>query len=271
MRPVWAYSLHGIFLQLRAGKAYYSHSIHDFVAPLVVGAYMVCLQHGFPIKRGGAVTLTPRLRRFYQTRLGRFFMPTLYYYFCHEAWTPPGPYVENSRQIFSLTVPNLVISPPPRLVNARWPQKPPGTTLLLAPTFHKGVSLPDRLLEWGIFDPESRLVKLLVEERLSIRIRPHPVDAASLSKLHFPPWLKLDASVDSVRALENAGLVITDASSIGFDALFMGVPVYFLAPSAKEFVQNQVGLFDNILLEIRQRSVSNVEQAIRVFLSKTQS
>ena len=49
---IYAYSLKGIYLQLRAKKIYWTHGLNDFIPSLVIGSYIVGLQHGLPGKNG---------------------------------------------------------------------------------------------------------------------------------------------------------------------------------------------------------------------------
>lgn len=257
---VWAFSPRGIALQLSAGTIYYSHSIADFVAPLTVGANIVCLQHGYPAKHGGASN--PRNDEFkrFGGRWGRLFAPFAYYYYCHEVWSPRGIFVENTEKIFSVTKPRIIVSRPPRLWDFR-PWTHPGT-ILLAPTHFQYEGLRGRLSRWGIPGPDSATFEILRREQLRLVLRPHPLDAEEAAGLSLPTYVDVDKSPSSVGSLEDCRLLITDASSLAFDAAELGISYFFLSDELERFIATEVGLFESVRSHMMNSAVTSVGEAI---------
>ena len=55
--PIYAYSWKGIYLQLHAKIAYYTHKVNDFFAPAIFGAEIIALWHGVPFKKIGTAVV----------------------------------------------------------------------------------------------------------------------------------------------------------------------------------------------------------------------
>ena len=265
--PVWAFSPRGLCLQLRASKAHYTHSIFDYISPLLVGARIVCLQHGYPVKRGGAEIVDDGFRAQLQRRRMGDIAPWTYYYFCHEVWTPDGPFEENTRRVFALSSPDVIVTAPPRLWNLKHSPRP--NQVLFAPTYFSTIPITERLQRWGITDSNSPLASILRDHSLQLIFRPHPVDIEFMPMLNLPSNVRLETSLQGSSSFVESAAVVTDASSIGFDAIQLGIPTYFLQPDLAYFNREEVGIFENVLEQMLTRSVTSIEEAIQRFLSLT--
>ena len=265
--PVYAYSLKGIFFQLRASRAYYTHSVFDFISPLIVGARIVCLQHGYPIKKGGAANRASEFSALFSRPLLGDTSPYVYYYFCHEVWTPPGVFEENTRQVFAHSNPKIVVEVPPRLWGLR--ASPNKQRILFAPTYSNVTGLEDRLTEWGFFDNNSPLIRSLRKYGLELVFRPHPAEVEQVGDSAMASGVKIDYLTSAEVLVSTSGAVITDASSIGFDSMQLGIPTYFLKKDLQAFQSVEVGIFENVLAIINKRSVSSLEEALLDYVSKS--
>lgn len=258
--PVLAQSPLGVWLQLRAEKVYYSHSVFDFTSPLIVGAFITCLQHGFPVKRGGSATRNSGSVSSFRKLLIEKLIPYSYYYFCHEVWTPPGIFAENTRAVFQLGSPSIKEQRPPRLELVHL--KPETGKILFAPTHMTAVDFGQRVEEWGLISEESPVAKCLHENSLTLALRPHPIDADSASQLPLIQNVLLDTTDNVHDTLGDYEFLITDVSSLGFDALELDIPVRFVLSDFEKFAEDEIGIFENVFPLIYELASPSLSGAI---------
>lgn len=273
--PVFAFGPQGIWSQLTASRAYYSHAIFDFVSALVIGSHIVCLQHGFPIKRGGSALKTgppvslagkilkrsgfpvSRVRRILNTHV----FPYAYYYYCNEVWSPPGVFAENTSKVFRVGAPRIVVATPPRL--APVVIRPEPGLVLFAPTHMAGLHVAQRIEKWGFGRGDVSALALLQDYGLRLHFRPHPIDVEEVELLDFNPLISIDLAPDVHERLGSYEAVITDVSSLGFDAIFLGIPVRFLLDELTIFQSGAVGIFDSVLPEVVSRGSQTLPGAVK--------
>jgi hypothetical protein len=260
--PVLASSMLGVWLQLRAQRVYFTHSIIDFNSPFVMGARIICLQHATALKRGGAAVANYRKKKGLRTLLKRYLFPYSYPYFCHEVWSPPGIFVENTREIFALTAPKIVIQQSPRL--AAIVVRPSRGKILFAPTSIKFLPLVERLQTWGLLDSNSDAVKFLQRNDLQLWLRPHPIELENVESIFFPHPVKIDSTVDVYESLGSYAHVITDFSSIGYDSREVGIPTSFLTTDLDRFQVGEVGHFPNVLDELHTVGLNSLLQILQL-------
>ena len=251
--PVYAYSLKGIFLQMRAKNAYYTHKIDDFVAPLIMGAKITALWHGVPFKKiGAAENHEIEISNFKKTirRLRTYLLPYSYYMYCDFVICPDKRFEDNYRQCFSFSKPEIIIQQLPRNVYAKINSKE--RKILYAPTYRRYRSITDVLLETQILS--SEFINFLRKFDITFVIRPHPIDAQSVAELLTKsPQIKIDLSEDIYETLTTYSLFITDYSSLWYDSEFLGLPCLFLSDDIDEYLAEN-GLFSDFVSLLRQKS-----------------
>lgn len=268
--PIWAYSPRGIVIQLRAAEAFYSHAIFDFVSPLVVFARVVSLQHGYPIKRLGAAASKNQFLNYPLVR-GIYFIlfRHSFPFFCHEVYSPPGLFEKNTAEVYAYTNPLIRVEPYARIQSM---QNYVGdiNSILFAPTFSRNENLDDRLRKWGLLDG-NRERSALRSAGMSITFRPHPIDVeqAGLLTHDFPHQLDYSDSYHS--DLHRYVGLITDVSSIAFDAMEIGMPVYFLRKDVEEFDEMSSGIFPRIKSAMLEHSTEDIFEAATKLIAIAQS
>ncbi len=259
---IYAYSLRGVWLQLRAGEVYFSHGIFDFFSPLVVGGFITSLQHGYPIKNLGGLSKSNRwMKKEWLRRVFLLIFPHAYPHYCHRVFSPAGQFLENTKRMYAFTSAEVVVKTYARLRHTK-PYNPVGKKILLALTFSKSVPLALRLERMGLLDPE-RLSSTLEKENLRLVVRPHPIEIDQARELGLGTELTFDYSEHYNESLGSYLAIISDASSIAFDAIEIGSPVFFLADELAMYSLNENGIEDNIAEGLMQLSTPNFETAIK--------
>lgn len=256
---VYSRTFRGFWLQLRASKAHYSHSIFDLDSPLICASTVVCFQHGFPIKLGGVADprnnwLVKNPAKF----LIRHIVPYTYVYYADEVWTPGGIFEENSKAVFSLTNPELIVRSPPRLGNVVLNQVKGKT--LVALTYSETRTCRQKLLELGFLRGSKREFTLDLESDVSVHVRLHPLEEGQIAESELVHPAVLDRTPSIHESLGLYQLLITDFSSIGFDSLELGIRTIFWTRYLDEFASNEIGLFQNVVEEIEANGLDEPSQ-----------
>ena len=92
---IYAYSIKGVFLQMFAKKVFWTHGLNDFIAPLVIGSYIVGLQHGLPGKK----TIQKNRSKLYY-KIKNLVLPFMNNDYCHEVWSPNSFYDPYMLEVF---------------------------------------------------------------------------------------------------------------------------------------------------------------------------
>ena len=82
---------------------------------------------------------------------------------------------------------------------------------------------------WSLLLGSSRLAELARSAGLEVVFMPHPNLAPYLQDFGLPPWIRVVsyATEDVQKLLTGAGVVVTDYSSVAFDAALVGRPVVY--------------------------------------------
>lgn len=244
--PIYAYSLKGIFIQLFAKKAFYTHKLDDFVPPLIMGAEITALWHGVPFKKIGAAehgeTDASALRKCIRKIRARV-MPYSYYMYCNNVVCPDPEYEDVFRRCFANSAPKILIEQYPRVQYARKIAKQ--RKILYCPTYRKNRKLADVISSVGILG--AQFSKWLQSNDVVFIIRPHPIDAEKLDVISLPERIEIDTSLDLYETINQYPVVLTDYSSIMYDAEALGINVFLLADDVQEYAADESGLFEGFL------------------------
>lgn len=269
-RIVYAFSPKGVWLQLRARNVYFSHSIFDFFSPLVVSGYVTSLQHGYPIKNlGGLSKSNPWMKIKWLRRIFLWLFPHAYPHYCHRVFSPPGLFLTNTIRMYGFTTSEVVVKQYAR-IRATKPYSPQGRKILLALTFSKSVPLKSRLERLGL-QRVSSISSVLDREELELVVRPHPIEIEQAKSLGSPPGVTFDFSENYQESLGSYLAVISDASSIAFDAIEVESPVFFMADELAAYELTENGIEENVLHGIMHLSTANLETAIGEILETVRS
>lgn len=232
--------------QMSSRRTYYSHGIFDFTSPLIMGAEVVALQHGFPVKLGGVASpLYSWLMRQPFRLIFRWCIPYVYVYYADVVHSPGGIFLENSRRVFQLTKARVIEDTPARLDRVK--VNPIDGKVLVALTQMSSISILDRLRELGlIYDLEHSLREVSIPEQLKIFVRPHPVELSLVGADLLKTNVFLDTTKDIYDTLGSYSIVITDFSSLGFDSEELGVETLYWTQYLDEFMAEEIGLFEDI-------------------------
>lgn len=221
---IYAYSIKGIIIQLRAGRAYYSHSIFDFAASLIMGSKKFNLWHGVPLKEIGPPSDWKKksiLKKKLLTTYYRIFKHC-YYMHCDYILCPQESLTIDYERFFSVSRPQIIIQPQPRNIYCR----PHIRTkeILFAPTHRMQIAGSDinKIIEQSeLFSNEVH--DFLKSNELTIVIRPHPVDKDDITIIESSNY-RLDFSDDLYESIKKYSLIITDYSSIYYDCKDLDIP-----------------------------------------------
>jgi hypothetical protein len=163
--PVYALSLKGIMLQIFAKEVYYSHNIYDFTSPLIMGAHITMLGHGYHTK-------TWRRNFGIKGFIGKYIFPYTNPDFCHAAYCPSKNLEKQYKNDFDILKPEIIIKDLPRLYYA--PKRQKERKILYAPTFRGYRNFIETVRAINILD--KHIGNILNENMIKLTIRPHPVD-----------------------------------------------------------------------------------------------
>ncbi len=257
-------SLAGFWATARAHIVVVTHGFGDVNRYAVSGAFIVQLWHGIPLKRIGLDSaetvrsgILPR-SRLVRALLGRMYRTAA----ARIRLLPAASHLVRGRleSAFGLPENRVQVTGEPRvdvlsqgtpssrrdlaveMVRAAVGSIADGTRLVLyAPTWRDGapdpaVPSPD---EW------ASIVEMLTRREAILLVRSHPLGAGD----YAPPvpsdrvrLLGSDLVVDVTPALPAFDALVTDYSSLAFDASLVPLPVVFLAPDEPEYARRR-GLY----------------------------
>lgn len=236
---IFAYSPFGLFLQMFASKAYWSHGMNDFVAPLICGSHIIGLQHGLPGKTGPDKSANKKILINYLTK--RILAPYLLNYYCNEIWSPDKKYDDYMLSVFEPMTPLIKRRQIPRIFFQKKQQRK--KKILYAPSHRNEMDTLSILDECGLFN--SSFLMMLRDNNLEFYFRPHPLTYEALidAGIKLPDEIILDASSDIHDSLGSYGLVISDFSGLIIDCWEMNMKTACVCPDLDDIYSNNL-LFD---------------------------
>lgn len=255
--PVYAYSIKGILLQLFAHQIYYTHRIGDFIPPLVMGGHITALWHGVPFKKIGAVENIELQNSVFRNWIGlvrRRLFPYSYYMYCHEVYCPDEKFYQIFQQCFAKSHPKVVIQQYPRIMFC--PEKKKQRKIIFCPTYRKNRDLMNILQSLGILD--NTFIRWLVQNEISLVIRPHPIDVERINLNYLPHNIELDTSKDIYESIRSYPVLLTDYSSLMYDAECLGLRVLIIADDIEEYNEDENGLFEDFLNNIQKNHSESI-------------
>lgn len=254
-------SLRGWWATARAGVLVVTHGLGDVNRYGVGGAFVVQLWHGIPLKRIGldspattqvpAVPGAPLLRRL---------LAVLYRRAAQRIRVLPAASHRARGRLesaFGLGDERVVVTGEPRvdvlstgtveerraaasaLLSSTIGELPEGARIVLyAPTWRDGAADPavPGAEEW------VRIIRLLEERDAVLLVRSHPLgEGGYMSALPTRRVRMLSAHdlPDVTPALAAVDVLITDYSSLAFDAGLLATPVLYLAPDAEDYARTR--------------------------------
>jgi len=254
-------SLRGFWLTARAGVVVITHGFGDVNRYAVSDAFVVQLWHGIPLKRIGLDSaetvrsgILPRSRtvravvgRMYRGAARRIrVLPAASHLVrgrLESAFGLPDERVpvtgEPRVDVLSQGTPETRRSAARAAIAAAAGETDPADRLVLyAPTWRDGASDPavPSTEEW------QRLVDVLSRHRAVLLVRSHPLGAGD----YTPPFatervlgLGSDVVPDVTPLLPGLDALVTDYSSLAFDAALVPLPVVFLAPDVDAYARTR--------------------------------
>ena len=254
-------SLRGFWLTARAGVVVITHGFGDVNRYAVSDAFVVQLWHGIPLKRIGLDSaetvrsgILPRSRtvravvgRMYRGAARRIrVLPAASHLVrgrLESAFGLPDERVpvtgEPRVDVLSQGTPETRRSAARAAIAAAAGETDPADRLVLyAPTWRDGASDPavPSTEEW------QRLVDVLSHRRAVLLVRSHPLGAGD----YTPPFatervlgLGSDVVPDVTPLLPGLDALVTDYSSLAFDAALVPLPVVFLAPDVDAYARTR--------------------------------
>ena len=262
VKPIYCYSFKGIYLQLVASEVYYSHAVYDFNPILVWGSKKIALWHGVPVKEIGPRADWGNLkivRKLKQNLFARIF-PHAYYMYCDSVVCPFPDRIEDYRRYFSIAKPQVLIERQPRTIYAR--KLPKKNQILFAPTHRMQFSnfnMNEYLKKTGLMD--ERLVNELNKSGIELVIRPHPIDKETFKEMKLPENYRLDFSDDIYETINHYKLIITDFSSLYYDAIELGIVARLVVPDLDEW-QSKVGVAPSFFEEFTKNGRESILHAV---------
>jgi len=267
-------SWQGLWRTARARVIVVTHGFGDVNRYAVTGAFVVQLWHGIPLKRIGldspetlrvpgpiartplAAPLRGLLRRMYRAAARRIDV------------LPAASHLVRGRLESAFSLPDTAVpvtgeprvdvlsqgAPDDRRVTARAaigravPRADPSSSFVLyAPTWRDGAADPavptDE--EW------TRIVDVLTRHDATLLVRSHPLGAGE----YTPPFatdrvqsLGSDLVSDVTPLLPGVDALVTDYSSLAFDAALVPLPTLFLAPDVEDYARRRgfYGTYDAV-------------------------
>lgn len=250
-------SLRGFWLTARAGVVVITHGFGDVNRYAVSDAFVVQLWHGIPLKRIGLDSAeTVRSGILPRSRTVRVVVGRMYRGAARRIRVlPAASHLVRGRleSAFGLPDERVPVTGEPRvdvlsqgtpetrrsaaraaIAAAAGETDPADRLVLYAPTWRDGASDPavPSTEEW------QRLVDVLSRHRAVLLVRSHPLGAGD----YTPPFatervlgLGSDVVPDVTPLLPGLDALVTDYSSLAFDAALVPLPVVFLAPDVDAY------------------------------------
>ncbi len=230
----WKYSLKGIWYSLKAGGYLYSSYPSDINYWLSGGARYINVWHGTPIKRierdvtTGYYALRNRFSWMY-----RIFAPYLFI-------TPDAMLVASDFEkqclisAFGIDEERCVEAYPPRLQYLERERSHITETVsrkvLYVPTWRDDHSF--------VLHEHVDLVKLnnqLISEDIEMYVKAHPVDQKTHVQQKYSNIYVVDKDIDVYELLAGCDLLLTDYSSMMFEALYLNIAVILFCPDLDHY------------------------------------
>jgi CDP-glycerol glycerophosphotransferase len=254
-------SLRGFWLTARAGVVVVTHGFGDVNRYAVSDAFIVQLWHGIPLKRIGLDSPeTVRSGILPGSRLLRKLIAWMYRGAARRIHVlPAASHLVRGRleSAFGLPDPRVPVTGEPRVdvlsqgsrdsrrsqaraaIDAAAGQLESSARLVLyAPTWRDGAADPavPSAQEW------QAIVDVLTRHRAVLLVRSHPLGAGD----YAPPFatervlgLGSDVARDVTPLLPGLDALVTDYSSLAFDAALVPLPVVFLAPDVAAYARSR--------------------------------
>ncbi|MBD0779699.1 CDP-glycerol glycerophosphotransferase family protein [Maribacter sp. ANRC-HE7] len=256
----YLYSFKGIYITLRASKAYLSHRLDDINSALIGGAKIIQLWHGMPLRKigyGGDWTEHNLSGKIY-ILISKYF-PYAYYMKCDILIAPCETAKLKLIEPFSKSFRNNKIAD--NIVLARQPR-----TLCfdnkfeLASTFFPEVDLlkslskkHNKIISWlpthrAVFN--KSILDVILDSKLDLNklntfckqnntlfvIKAHFLDFNETSKIvQSLDFIYVYPHADAYPLLKYTDILITDYSSVFFDFLFLNRPIIFMSHDLEEY------------------------------------
>lgn len=283
------HSIGGFLATARAGVVVVSHGFGDVNPYAVSGAYVVQLWHGIPLKRIGLDSPeTVRSRVLPRSALVSRVLAGMYRYAQSRiSLLPAASHLVRGRleSAFGLPDERIVVSGEPRVdvlsrgtaeeraVQARAVLEAavgelPDRVLLYAPTWRDGEPDPavPTTADW------RTLTDMLEHHDAALLIRSHPLGMGAYASADLTGRIRLlgsDVLRDVTPALPAVTGLITDYSSLAYDAGLVPMPVHFLVPDLEAYAARRgfYARFRDVAGDDYQRSWAGVVQQIDETLS----
>lgn len=254
---LFAFSLKGIWVQLRASKASYTHSIEDFFAPTIMGATIVALGYGVPVKQVGFSDTRIRWLKLSPIRWSLIHLfPYLLNFYCNQVISPYAFFDQTKLEMYGIAKPTI-LRPALRMKSSGKEERRAVNRVLFAPTFRIKKTLLQTLETSGLFQKE--LIDSIEDKPIEIWIHPHYLHTEDAEGIALPKnvyWLnELEVHDD----LGTYSGLITDYSAIFYEAAEIGIPVTFLVADLEDYLKNETQLlpwFKDVLRERGNRSLA---------------
>ena len=254
-------SLRGFWITARAGVVVVTHGFGDVNRYAVSDAFIVQLWHGIPLKRIGLDSAeTVRSGILPRSKTVRSILAGMYRGAAHRIRVlPAASHLVRGRleSAFGLPDERVPVTGEPRvdvlsqgtpetrrsaaraaIAEAAGPTEPTDRIVLYAPTWRDGApdpAVPSRE-EW------QRLADVLGRHRAVLLVRSHPLGAGD----YTPPFptervrgLGSEVVPDVTPLLPGLDALVTDYSSLVFDAALVPLPVLYLAPDADSYARTR--------------------------------
>lgn len=239
---VFSLSLAGVWLQLRAKVIVFSHSHWSEFTPWLISTHTKRVQvwHGAPLKKIGLDDIYSRKNR------ARSFIKTIIYPYLRERFdlvlATGNMDSDIFRSAFNVGLEKIDITGYARndvfsLLSSALSAKP--KNILYLPTFRGAPGSVSRLFERPYFDGDA-VNKALSVYGAKISIKLHPAQALSPAfKAKVLQWeniqlIGMDKDIYSV--INDYDALVTDYSSVYFDYLLSGYPIYMLSVDLDEYL-----------------------------------
>ena len=260
---VHMFSLRGIWLQLRAENAYYSHSIDDFFGPAIMGSNVVAVGHGIPNKRNASADARNKwLQGKFLRSVILWIVPFLYYYYCDQVESPHKFFDLKKLEVYGYTKPTIIRNELPRLKGLEIQTSAErNKNLVFAPTYQMHRSLRNLLELYGFYTQDFE--DFMRNTGRKIYIKPHYQDEGNLDRVPLPRFCEWHKSTNDNDNLRHFSALITDFSSIFYDAHRMGLGVVFMNTDIDNYNQNEVALFDWFTVLVKENGTQSITEAMR--------
>ena len=230
----WRYSPKGIFYRLKAGTYIYSSYPSDIGFWLSGGARLVNVWHGTPLKMiERDVTIGRYSQRNRFVLLYRLIAP--YLFSTPHVLLTSSVYEEQCfKSAFNLSKDRFCRAFPPRLQNLVPRQNSSDVrSILYAPTWRDDHSFQiEAHLDLG------RLANLLKELGAQLTIKLHPSDKNTLQLADVKGIEFTSKTNDVYELLAESDMLLTDYSSLMFEAMYLDIPTILFVPDQARYAEN---------------------------------